>query len=166
MPKPGKPRLRVEPVAVTTTPGPTAESRLRILIVDDLRDSADSLAALLDTLGHETLAVYGGLAALEAGPAFRPDVILLDIGMPELDGLQTCMRLRETPWGSAAFVVAMTGWGQSEDRRRTSESGFDAHLIKPADVEELLALLASVAHGASSGQTHDDQNESQEPRVA
>ena len=118
-------------------------TKRRMLVVDDLKDSADSLAILLRMLGHEVQTAYDGEEAIATAERFRPDVVLLDIGMPRLNGLDACRHIRERPWGQAVFMVALTGWGQDEDRRRTAQAGFDAHLVKPADPETLLKLLAS-----------------------
>jgi PAS domain S-box-containing protein len=120
----------------------------RVLIVDDVKDNADSLAALLKTLGHEVHVVYGGAAAIAAANTLRPDAVLLDIGMPDIDGLQVCTHLRRQPWGKSMLIVALTGWGQEGDRTRTEEAGFDHHLIKPAELSALTKLLhaANVTH--------------------
>ncbi len=116
--------------------------RRRILVVDDSRDSADSLAMLLRLMGHETRVAYDGRAALEAAERWRPHVVLLDLGLPEVDGLEVCRRLRAAPWGRRVRVAALTGWGQEQDRRRSHEAGFDAHLVKPVRQEDLLAVVA------------------------
>jgi PAS domain S-box-containing protein len=113
----------------------------RIVVVDDDVDAADSLARLLRIAGHEVLSVYDGPAALQRAEAFRPDLILLDIGMPVMDGYEAARRIRQTPSLRNVLLVAQTGWGQSEDRRRTREAGFDHHLIKPVDHTKLLALI-------------------------
>jgi CheY-like chemotaxis protein len=118
----------------TRTPG------RRILIADDNRDSADSMAALLTITGHETRAVYDGEEAVAAAEQWRPDVVLLDLGMPRLDGHEAAQRIR-TCLGARVLLVAMTGWGDELSRQRTRESGFDAHLTKPVELPKLLALL-------------------------
>ena len=92
-------------------------TRRRILVVDDNRDAAASLAMMLSLLGHDTRMAHDGLEALEQAEAFRPDVILLDIGLPKLNGYDVCRRIRENPWGQGMIIVAATGWGQDEDRR-------------------------------------------------
>ena len=115
----------------------------RILIVDDNRDAATSLALLLQLSGAETEMAYDGLTAIETGARFRPDVILLDIGLPGLNGYEAARRIREEPWGRAVMLVAVTGWGQAEDRERSKAAGFDAHLVKPVDHAALVKLLAS-----------------------
>jgi PAS domain S-box-containing protein len=120
---------------------------LRILVVDDNQDSAESLALLLRLTGHETELAYDGLAAVEAAERFQPDVVLLDIGLPKLNGFDACRRIREQPWGKRMVVVALTGWGQDEDRRKSKDAGFDSHLVKPVDHAALIELLAALAGG-------------------
>ena len=121
---------------VHSTPGQ------RILVVDDNLDAAESLAMMLTMMGNETQTAHDGLEALDVAAAFRPDVMLLDIGMPKLNGYEVCRRLRQQAWGERIVVIALTGWGQEEDKRRSQEAGFDAHLVKPvlpSDLEQLLA---------------------------
>ncbi|WP_020652476.1 PAS domain S-box protein [Massilia niastensis] len=113
----------------------------RILVVDDNRDAADSLAMLLHGDGAEVRAVYGGEAALAAVAEFHPSTVLLDLGMPGMDGFETARRLRALEGGRALGLVALTGWGQEADRRRTQEAGFDRHLTKPVDIRALEAYL-------------------------
>jgi CheY-like chemotaxis protein len=113
----------------------------RVLVVDDNRDAADTLALLLELMGHVTRTAHDGPAALEAARAFGPDIVLLDIGLPHMNGYEVCRRLRESPWGREAFVVALTGWGQAEDQRNASEAGFDRHLVKPVEEELLQKVL-------------------------
>ena len=105
-------------------------------------DAANTLATMLQIMGHEVRAAYDGLEAVALAAAFRPDVILLDIGMPKLNGYDTCRRIREQPWGQGMVIVALTGWGQDEDKRRSQEAGFDHHLVKPVEPEALRRLLA------------------------
>jgi len=137
------------PIAVGATvrrgepPRPEAPSRRRVLVVDDNHDSADSLAALLKIMGNEVTTAYDGAQAVEIAAALRPEVVLLDIGMPVLDGFEACRRIREQPWGRAMHLIALTGWGQHEDRRRSQEAGFDAHLVKPVDADDLIRAVAS-----------------------
>ncbi len=114
----------------------------RILVADDNQDAADSLALLLTMMGGEVRTAYEGLAALEAAAAFRPDVIVLDIGMPGLNGYEAARCIREQTWGKAPLLIALTGWGQEEDRRQSEEAGFDHHLAKPVEPNVLLRLLA------------------------
>ena len=122
-------------------PASPAPSARRILIVDDNKDSADSLAMLLEITGNQTYLAHDGIEAVEAIEKHRPQVVLLDIGLPKLDGHEVCRRVREQPWGKDIVVIALTGWGQEDDRRQSEEAGFDGHLVKPVDYERLLELL-------------------------
>jgi PAS domain S-box-containing protein len=117
----------------------------RILIVDDNRDSADSLAMLLEITGNKTYMAHDGVEALEAIEKYRPEVVLLDIGLPRLDGHEVCRRVREQPWGKNIVIIALTGWGQEDDRRKSEEAGFNGHLVKPVDYDKLLELLSSLS---------------------
>jgi len=114
----------------------------RVLVVDDNRDAANSLGFLLGVLGHEAQIAYDGASALDKADAFRPDVAVLDLGMPEMDGFETARRLRQLPGLSDVTLIALTGWGQEQDRRRSRDAGFDHHLVKPADLGELKKLVA------------------------
>jgi PAS domain S-box-containing protein len=118
----------------------------RVLIVDDNRDSADSLAMLLRIAGNQTFMAHDGLEAIEAVEQYRPDVILLDIGLPKLNGHEVCRHVREKSWGRDIVVIALTGWGQDEDRRKSEEAGFNGHLVKPVNYDELLELLSSLTN--------------------
>jgi len=120
---------------------PTSATPRRILVVDDNRDSAESLADLLQLIGHETHTAFDGLAAVGAAAAFQPDVVFLDIGLPKLNGYEAARQIRTQPGGKGLFLVALTGWGQDEDRRRSAEAGFNAHLVKPVDFATLTKLL-------------------------
>ena len=124
-----------------TRPVPTQR---RILIADDNRDAALSLETLLNLLGHETRVAFDGREAVIAGEAFKPDLVLLDLGMPQIDGFEACRQIRLCEWGQRATVVALTGWGQDEDRRRTAAAGFDMHLVKPIDPTALDNVLGSM----------------------
>ena len=115
----------------------------RILVVDDNRDSALALAMMLRMMGHEAHTAHDGREALEMAAATRPHVILLDLGMPGLSGHETCRRLRDQPWAKGVTIVALTGWGQEDDRRRSREAGFDGHLVKPVDLGQLARVLGS-----------------------
>ncbi len=115
----------------------------RVLVVDDNSDAADTTAMLLEASGCEVRTAYSGERALAEAETFGPDVVLLDIGMPRMDGIETCRRLRALPAGADAYVIAVTGWGQEESRRQTQDAGFDAHLVKPVEPEALLAVLAN-----------------------
>ena len=101
---------------------------------------------VLGLTGNEMHLAYDGLEAVEAAARIKPDLVLLDIGLPRLNGYEACRRIREQPWGKNLVVVALTGWGQEEDRRQSAEAGFDAHMVKPlapADLEKLLAEVSS-----------------------
>jgi two-component system CheB/CheR fusion protein len=117
-------------------PGPL---RRRILVVDDNQDSAESLALLLEIYGYEVRAAFSGPEAVEATRTFLPDVVLLDIGLPGMDGYEVARLIRAD--GNGCMLVALTGYGQDEDRRRSREAGFDHHLIKPVDLEALTRVL-------------------------
>jgi CheY-like chemotaxis protein len=116
----------------------------RILVVDDNKDSADSLSIMLKIIGMDVHTAYDGLEAVEAAAAFKPDVVLLDIGLPQLNGYEAARRIREQPWGKDMVLVAVTGWGQEEDRRRSQEAGFNAHMVKPVDPAALQQILAAL----------------------
>jgi CheY-like chemotaxis protein len=119
-----------------------ANSR-RILVVDDNRDSAESLALLLSLEGHEVRCAHGGLEALDIGADFHPEFVLLDIGMPDMNGYDVARRMRSQSWGREAVLVAVTGWGQAEDKRRANDAGFDHHLVKPVDPQSLAKIFAT-----------------------
>lgn len=140
-------RLPVVLSVVTTQSGADedkpASGRRRILVVDDNRDAAKTLAMILKLKGDEAKTAYDGLEALEVGAKFRPDLILLDIGMPNLNGYDTARRIRQQAWGKNITLVALTGWGQDEDRRKSQEAGFDLHMVKPIDPKDLEKLLAT-----------------------
>ena len=116
-------------------------ARRRVLVVDDNVDSAESLALLLRRGGSEVRTAYDGLAAVITAESFRPDVVLLDIGLPVLDGYHAARRIRQQPWGGAMTLAALTGWGQPTDLARSREAGFDAHLVKPVDYAAVVRLL-------------------------
>lgn len=124
---------------------PIPMSGQRILVVDDNRDNADSLAGLLNIAGLLSCTAYDGLEAIEQAEAFQPDVIVLDIGLPKMNGYEVCRRIRALPQGKHVVIVALTGWGQDDDRRKSSEAGFDGHLTKPVDYATLATLLATHA---------------------
>lgn len=121
-----------------------AQPSRRILVVDDNRDALESLAALMEIAGHIVRAAADGELALALAASFRPQVVLLDLGLPKLDGYEVARRIRAETWGKTMLLIALTGWGQDEDRRRTRESGFDSHMVKPLDLEALTALLAQL----------------------
>jgi signal transduction histidine kinase len=121
-----------------------AGSVRRILIVDDYEDSAICLGLMLKIMGHETLTAHDGLEAVEAAATFRPDVMLLDIGLPKMNGYEVCRRIREQPWGERMVLIALSGWGQEEDKLRSKEAGFNFHMVKPVDPAALEKLLAGL----------------------
>jgi PAS domain S-box-containing protein len=121
----------------------TGGARLRVLVADDNRDTADSLALVLSLAGYDVRTSYDGAHALAVAEEFRPQVALLDVGMPQASGCDVASRIRREPWGRDVFLVAQTGWGQDEDHRRTSEAGFDHHLVKPVSPATITELLAS-----------------------
>jgi signal transduction histidine kinase len=134
---------------IGTSPGVAADQAeqalfqaCRVLVVDDNRDAADVLAALLKAVGHDVQTAYGGLAALEVVEHFGPEIILLDIGLPGLDGYAVARHLRKNTGSRRAYVIAVTGYGQAEDRQRALAAGFDAHLTKPVDLEALGQMIA------------------------
>jgi two-component system, chemotaxis family, CheB/CheR fusion protein len=149
--------VRMPVVVAAVRPGaPAPEPRpdtppLRILVADDNADAVESLALLLRLAGHDVHAVYDGEAATSAAAKLRPQVVLLDIGMPGANGYEVARRIREQPWGRRVLLVALTGWGQDADRQRAEQAGFDAHLVKPVPPDALERLLAAAATvGAAS----------------
>jgi signal transduction histidine kinase len=120
----------------------------RVLVVDDNRDSADSLAMLLEMEGHDASTAYSAREALERAETLKPQIILLDIGLPEIDGYEVARRLRKLEALERTYLIALTGYGQAEDRRRARSAGFDEHMIKPADLERLRTALAATAGNA------------------
>ena len=123
----------------------------RILVVDDNHDSAASLAILLEMMGNETRTAHDGLSAYETALAFRPELMLLDIGLPRMNGYDVCRRIRKEPWGEAITIVALTGWGQKEDVRKSIEAGFNGHLVKPVELEALADVLADAEPAPREG---------------
>jgi CheY-like chemotaxis protein len=115
----------------------------RILVVDDNADALESLSRLVTMMGNDVRRARDGLEALEIGRAFRPEVVLMDLGMPNLNGYDAARRMRAEPWGRDLALVATTGWGQEDDRRRTAEAGFDRHLVKPIALASLREALDS-----------------------
>jgi CheY-like chemotaxis protein len=121
--------------------------RYRILVVDDNADAAAALASLLKTHGHEVLAVNEGNKALSAAEGFRPQIVMLDVGMPGMNGLELARRLRQRNGSPRPFIVAVTGWAKPEDEALSREAGFDLHLVKPVEEPELLKVIE--AHSQS-----------------
>jgi CheY-like chemotaxis protein len=116
--------------------------------VDDNRDGADSVSEMLKLMGNDIRTAYDGQQGVDMAGEYRPDVVLLDIGLPKLNGYEACRRIREQPWDKKAVLIAVTGWGQDEDRLRSREAGFDRHLVKPVDPEDLMKVLAELKVGA------------------
>ncbi len=138
-PDPGTADLSDGRAEEVVTPGPR-----RILVVDDNTDSADSLGQLLEMLGNEVRTAYDGEAGVRAAGEFRPAVVLCDIGMPKVNGYEACRRIREQPWSRDMVMVALTGWGQEDDRKKSSDAGFDFHLVKPVETAALMKLLVGL----------------------
>ena len=123
----------------------TTARRFKILVVDDNHDSALSLAMMLSIMGHDTRTAHDGESAVSTAETFLPDVILLDIGLPKLNGYEVAQRIRETSWGTSMYLIAVTGWGQDEDRQRSSEVGLNLHMVKPVEPSALEKVLATLA---------------------
>jgi CheY-like chemotaxis protein/anti-sigma regulatory factor (Ser/Thr protein kinase) len=126
------------------------QSPHRVLVVDDNVDAAESMASLIALHGHDVELAHGGLDALDKAQRFHPDLVFLDLGMPDVDGFETARRLRATAEGKQAVLVAVTGWGQPGDRERTSAAGFDAHMVKPMDQTALLQAFALADRAAGA----------------
>lgn len=126
-----------EPIAPT-------KSRFRILVVDDNPDAALSLAMMLSMMGHDTRTAHDGEVAVTTAEAFRPQVVLLDIGLPKLNGYEVAQRIRQQEWGTSMFLVAVTGWGQDEDRQRSEDVGMNLHMVKPVEPSALDRMLAGL----------------------
>jgi DNA-binding response OmpR family regulator len=124
---------------------PKAGRGKRILVVDDNKDAARSLATLLQLERHETRTAGDGAEGVQQAIEFNPDVVLLDIGLPKLDGYDVCRAIRKHRLGSQPLIIALTGWGQEDDRRRSREAGFDSHLVKPVDCQELIRMIESLS---------------------
>lgn len=133
--------LAASPGARTKDAGALAGQR--VLVVDDMEDAAESLATLLRLSGNEVQTAHDGRDALEKARNFRPGIALLDIGMPGMDGYDACRAIRSEPWGKDIIVIALTGWGQEEDRRKSEQAGFDGHLVKPVDQESLFNMITA-----------------------
>jgi CheY-like chemotaxis protein len=134
------------PVTESIAPIETAKQPAqasRVLVVDDNMDSADMLVMLLQMFGHEAQAAYSGQTALETAVEYQPDFVLLDIGLPDMNGYEVARRLRQQPQTKQVRLIAMTGYGQDSDRQRSKEAGFDRHLVKPVDPQRLQDLLAT-----------------------
>jgi CheY-like chemotaxis protein len=125
----------------------TPPKSFRILVVDDNHDSALSQAMMLSIMGHETRTAHDGESAVVCAESFLPEVVLLDIGLPKLNGYEVAQRIREQPWGASMFLIAVTGWGQEEDRQRSTEVGLNVHMVKPVEPAALEKILADLAQG-------------------
>jgi CheY-like chemotaxis protein len=143
-----------------------AARRRRVLVVDDNADAAATLRMALELQGHDARAVFSGQAAVDALAEFDAEVVLLDIGMPGMDGFEAAQRIRALPGGRDLRLVALTGWGQDDDRRRTAEAGFDEHLTKPVDAERLAALLVNDSEAVSLPGAQLSSREPLAPRPA
>ncbi len=126
----------------------------RILVADDFPQSAETLARLLEKDGNEVQIAEDGVAAVEAAAEFLPDIVLMDIAMPRLDGYQAAKQIRQQPWGKQMILIALTGWGQQQDRRRTQEAGFDAHLTKPVNYAAIMDLLSTLSNAPTVAASH------------
>lgn len=133
-----------DPVTVPSAPIDGTTQRFKILVVDDNHDSALSLAMMLSIMGHETRTAHDGESAVSHAEEFLPDVVLLDIGLPKLNGYEVAQRIRESSWGGSMFLIAVTGWGQEEDRQRSSEVGLNMHMVKPVEPSALEKLLSEL----------------------
>ena len=138
------PAIAAAPVQRASTPHRQFDAMVscRVLIADDNHDAAVSLSMLLQAMGHDTRVVHDGIEALEEAEIFRPDIVLLDIGMPRLDGYETARRLAGQPWAAHTQIVAVTGWGQETDRQRAKDAGFHRHLVKPVDLDALREVMS------------------------
>lgn len=134
----------MEPKPPQPAQSETPLHRFRILVVDDNHDSALSLAMVLGMMGHETRTAHDGETALATAESFNPQVVLLDIGLPKMNGYEVAQRIRESAWGTTMFLIAVTGWGQAEDRARSAEVGLDLHMVKPVEPTALQAVLADL----------------------
>lgn len=121
-----------------------AANPLKVLVVDDNRDAAILMGRLLRTLGNDVHVVHDGFAALAAAEEFQPEAVLLDIGLPDMDGYETARLMREIPSCKRVTIIAVTGWGQEDDREKGRRAGFDHHVVKPADSATLMQILSTV----------------------
>jgi CheY-like chemotaxis protein len=136
------PGVSASPTSLANSTDTPSSGKKRVLIVDDNEDAADTVSMLLEMSGHETKVVYQGERALSSWKAFDPDVVVLDIGLPDLSGYQVVGRLREE--GFSGVAIALSGYGQPEDKRRALDSGFDVHLVKPVENDALEQALAVI----------------------
>ncbi|MDQ3101340.1 MAG: response regulator [Bacteroidota bacterium] len=122
-------------------------SKCKVLVVDDNVDGAVTLSVILKHMGNSVRITHDGNSALAVGAEFIPDLILMDIGMPGMDGYETCERMRSQEWSANVRIVALTGWGQEEDKRKARRAGFDLHLVKPVDRKTLMEVIATTREG-------------------
>jgi CheY-like chemotaxis protein len=146
--------VAVEPVRPAVDDPSATRPPMRILVADDSQDGADSLAFLLRAAGHQVFTAYEGKTAIILAETERPDVVLLDIGMPEVSGYDVARAIRREAWGRSMRLVALTGWGQAEHRRRSLEVGFDDHLVKPVELDLLENVLQLGNVAPISGNDH------------
>jgi CheY-like chemotaxis protein len=142
---------KCEPAAPYTTPGDTPAKSFRILVVDDNEDAAESLVTLLKLDGHDVCVAYDGLSAVESARGFRPQVVLLDIGLPDVNGYEVADRLRSFDETKDAFLIAVTGYGRTEDRVRALTGGFNYHVTKPVNPDEMDAIIRTTAFTGFAG---------------
>lgn len=141
-PMPGVAYPRRAPRAEPEGPPPSAP--LRVLVVDDNVDSAETIGFVLQRMGHQIRTEYDGLRAIAAADAFRPDLILLDIGLPGMNGHEVAREIRQTPWGGTTTIIAVSGWGEEADRQQSRAAGFDHHVVKPLDYDAVKRLMNTV----------------------
>ena len=115
--------------------------RRRVLVVDDNLDAAESLAILMRLAGHEVRMAFDGIEAVKTAETFQPHIVFLDLGLPKLSGSEAARQIRQHPWSQGMILVALTGWGHDKDRRKSREVGFDDHLVKPANLEDLTKII-------------------------
>ncbi|MEO8278646.1 MAG: response regulator [Ideonella sp.] len=144
----GAPQPEVENESNSTAPQAVGS----VLVVDDNHDVGDSLSELLQLVGYQTVVARNGHQAIALAAAHHPEIALVDIGLPDIDGHEVARRLRADPQRSGMFLVALTGWGQDDDRRRSHQAGFDQHLVKPVDIDRLLDILQSAAQRQGGGE--------------
>ena len=145
------PVLAARPDARASAAAPVSNGAARrILVVDDNRDGAESLTQLLEVLGHEVVTAFDGVEAVEKAREFRPEVVLMDVGMPRMNGYEATRRIREHDWGAGMTIIALTGWGQDGDRKLSREAGCDGHLVKPVSLPDLERKLGEL-NGARVG---------------
>jgi CheY-like chemotaxis protein len=132
------------------------ETARRILVVDDNGDAAALLAVLLRLEGHEVQTAANGSEAVDIAEQFRPEIVLMDLDMPGVDGLEASRRIRARPWGNTVLIAALTGWGREVDRLRAREAGVDLHFLKPVDTESLMAALSQSLNSPRGGSGADN----------